>query len=129
MNKDAALYRFFNAAIPGIPAYVETAVPSKANGDPIDATEPYLTYSAPDASFAEETSITVNLWFRTQSEAIPNAAARMLYDLIGDGGVIVHYDGGAVWLKRGVPFSQAMQDEDPYIKRRYINITQEKISM
>ncbi len=127
MTRSAALYAWFNSAIPGIPAYPDTSVPSQSAGYEEEATLPYLTYTNTDAGEYRESSITVNIWFRTRSEAIPNAAAQTLYDLLGEGGVILHYDGGAIWLKRGSPFSQAMQDTDPAIKRRYINITAEKI--
>lgn len=128
MTKSAALFQWFNSAISGVTAYPETAVPSKANGDDEDAAFPYLTYTNPDAGFGEEISLSVNLWFYTEDEAPPNAAANALYEKLGDGGVIVLYDGGAFWLKRGTPFSQPVQDEDNRVKRRYINITQEKIS-
>ena len=129
MTKDAALYEFFNNAISGVTAYPETSVPSKANGDSEDAALPYLTYTNPDAGFGEEVSLTVNLWFPPNvGEAVPNAAARALYEKLGDGGAIVHYDGGAFWLKRGTPFSQPVPLDSSNIKRRYINITEEKLS-
>lgn len=128
MTLEGALYLFFNTAIPGVPAYVETAVPSKANGDAIDAVMPYLTYNVPDVGFGEESSLPVNIWFHTQSEAAINAAKTTLYTLIGTGGSVVHYDGGAVWLKRGVPFSNNVYTGDSTLKRRYINLIMEKLS-
>ncbi len=73
MTKDEALYRFFSGF--GIPAYPDTAVLNE-NGEP-DVVLPYLTYTPVfDAWGGEPVSLTVNLWYRTESEAVPNAKAR-----------------------------------------------------
>lgn len=131
MTPAAALYQFFASAIPGWSAYSETAVPSQAAGDAYDAAFPYLTYSLPTSSFDfGEVSIAVNLWHKAANnqkipETVMNDAANALSAAIGRGGVTLPCDGGFIWLKRGTPFAQAMQDEDTTIKRRYINITAE----
>ncbi len=126
MTHAAALYQFFNAAIDGWSAYPETSVPSKAAGYSEDAAFPYLTYSAAfDPDEAREVSLPVNLWDNTLSEKRMNDAVLQLSHAIGRGGVRIPCDGGAIWLKRGTPFAQALQDEDPRIKRRYINLTAE----
>ena len=45
---------------------------------------------------------------------------------IGYGGVRLSCDEGYIWLKRGSPWCQNLSDEtDPFIKRRYINVTAE----
>jgi hypothetical protein len=42
------------------------------------------------------------------------------------GGKTLPCDGGAIWIKRGSPFSQNMGDpNDDLVKRKYINITAE----
>ena len=103
MTKDKALYAFFAGF--GIPAYPDTAVLNE-NGEPV--------------------SLTVNLWYRTESEAVPNAKAQELSAAIGYGGVRLSCDEGYIWLKRGSPWCQNLSDEtDPFIKRRYINVTAE----
>ena len=123
MTKDEALYRFFSGF--GIPAYPDTAVLNE-NGEP-DVVLPYLTYTPVfDAWGGEPVSLTVNLWYRTESEAVPNAKAQELSQAIGMGGKILPCDGGYIWLKRGSPWCQNLSDEtDPFIKRRYINVTAE----
>ena len=120
MTKDEALYRFFSGF--GIPAYPDTAVLNE-NGEP-DVVLPYLTYTPVfDAWGGEPVSLTVNLWYRTESEAVPNAKARELSEAIGYGGVRLRCDEG---LKRGAPWCQNLSDEtDLAIKRRYINVTAE----
>lgn len=116
MTKAAALQKFFSSF--GIPAYVSTSVSD-------DAKPPYLTYTYVSTAFDNEpVSLTVNLWYRTTSEAIPNAKAQELSNAIGRGGVNVYCDGGYIKLLRGTPFSQSVSDPtDSAIKRRYINIT------
>lgn len=123
MTKDKALYAFFSSF--GIPAYPDTAVLNE-NGEP-DVVLPYLTYTPIfDAWGGEPVSLTVNLWYRTESEAGPNAKAQELSEAIGYSGKMLKCDEGFIWLKRGSPWCQNLSDEtDPAIKRRYINMTAE----
>lgn len=121
MTKAAALLAFFSQF--GIPAYPSTSVPD-------DATYPRLTY---DPSYSAwdggEVSITVNLWYYTESEALPNAKAQEISDALGLSGKTIPCDGGMIWLKRGSPFAQPVQDTDNNVKRRYINISAEFITI
>lgn len=116
MTRQAAIHQFFNGFMT---AYAETEVPETAQ-------LPYLTYEMQTGYFGEQVPITVNLWFYTTSEATPNAKAEEFGNLIGYGGIMLPYDGGAVWLRRGEPFCQSIRDDtDTKIKRRYINLTAE----
>lgn len=119
MTKAEALYSFFSGF--GIPAYASSSVPD-------DAVFPWLTYdlstSAWDGDNGGEVSLTVNLWYYTTSEAVPNAKAEEISKAIGLGGKLLPCDDGYIWLKRGSPWCQSLHDEsDSNIKRRYINIT------
>ena len=118
MTKDKALQAFFESF--GLSAYT-------ASGVPRDTEFPWLTYEYSTSAFDEgETSITVNLWYHTESEAVPNAKAQEISNAIGQGGRTIRCDGGFIWLKRGSPFCQSLADEaDRNIKRRYISITAE----
>lgn len=118
MTPEAALHSFFSGF--GIPAYAATSVPD-------DAELPYLTYELSTGAFGDaESPIYVSLWYRTTSEAEPNAKAREVSEALGRGGVMLPCDGGAVWLKRSAPFSQSMADDtDSGIKRRYLLMTAE----
>lgn len=126
MTKDKALYAFFSGF--GIPTYLDNAVLNEY-GEP-DVILPYLTYTPVfDAWGGEPVSLTVNLWYRTESEAIPNAKAQEISNTIGMGGKVIPCDEGYIWLKRGSPWCQNLSDEvDPTIKRRYINITAEYLT-
>ena len=120
MTKNKALYSWFNEFMP---FYRASAVPD-------DVVMPYGTYEYIDSAFdAGEVGLTVNLWFRTESEAIPDEKAQELSKRIGYSGVTIPCDEGYIWLKRGSPFCQSLTYEnDPAIKRRYINITAEYLT-
>lgn len=121
MTKGAALQSFFDSIMT---SYAASAVPD-------DATLPYLTYELITSAWnGGEVGLTVNLWFYTTSEAVPNAKAQELSDAIGYGGVTLQCDGGFIWLKRGSPWCQNLQDDtDKNIKRRYINVTAEYMTL
>ena len=71
-----------------------------------------------------EVNMPVNVWYRTDSEAEPNAKVREIGKALGMGGVTLPCDGGMLWLKKGSPWAQAMtvEGEDEKVKRRYVNI-------
>lgn len=120
MTKGEALQSFFSRFLT---AYPSTAVPK-------DVVFPYLTYEPIFDSFGGgEVGLTVNLWFYTKSEAIPNAKAQEIADTIGLGGVMLPCNGGYIWIKRGSPWCQSLADgTDPGIKRRYLNVTAEYLT-
>ena len=122
MTKEQALHQFFNQF--DITGYRNTSVPD-------DVIFPFLTYDTPISNFDEDpVSITLNLYFYTESEADPDAKAEQIRQAIGMGGVLLNYDGGSIWLKRGVPWCQSLVDEtNSNIKRRYINITAEYFTL
>ena len=102
-----------------------------ASAGPDDVTFPYLTYGLITSAWdGGEAGLTVNMWFYTTSEAVPNAKAQELSDAIGYGGVTLPCDGGFIWRRRGAPWCQNLQDDtDPKIKRRYINVTAEYMTL
>ena len=118
MSKASALYSWFSGF--GITAYEESNVPSQPSF-------PYLTYTYATGDFDSwEVPIIVNLFYRTESNTAIDAKSEEIYTRIGRGGVTFPVEGGAVWLKRGSPFSQALAEpSDANIRRRYINITAE----
>ena len=117
MTKNKALYSWFN----------EFMTFYRASSVPDDVDFPYGTYEYIDGAFdSGEIGLTVNLWFYTENEAIPDEKAAELSKKIGYGGVYLKCDEGYIWLKRGSPWCQSVvYEDDPFIKRRYINITAE----
>lgn len=120
MIVEQALYQFWSAF--GVPAYEETSVPT---GD--DAPKfPYITYSTAKADFGNEVALSSSIWTRSTSWQQAVDLETLVYNSIGYGGKIIKIDNGAIWLKRGNPFSQPMGDDsDNMIKRKYINLTVE----
>lgn len=121
MTKNKALYAWLNEFIPFY----------RASSVPDDVEFPYGTYEYIESGFdGGENGMTVNLWFYTTSESIPDAKAQELSERIGYGGTQIPCDGGYIWLKRGSPFCQSLKDEnDSNIKRRYINLTAEYLTL
>lgn len=119
-TKAKAINDFFNSVMR---SYPQSAVPD-------DAKTPYMTYAWNEGSFGDENqAITVNIYARTDSEAEINAMARKLSDAIGRGGHVISCDDGAIWLKRGSPWCQAAPYDDLSIKRRYINVSAEFLTI
>ena len=122
MTKEQALHAFFNKF--GITGYRNTSVPD-------GAALPYLTYTCPVSSIMEDpVSITVHTYHYTESEAIPDAKAEEIRLAIGMGGLMIPCDGGYIWLKCGAPWCQSIFDDtDKTLKRRYMNITAEFLTI
>ena len=119
MTPEAALQSFMGGF--GIPAYASTATPS-------DSEFPYITYDLVLGEWMQgEVNVPVNVWYRTDSEAEPNAKVRQIGEALGHGGLTIPCDGGLLWLKKGSPWAQAVrvEGEDDKVKRRYVNINVE----
>lgn len=123
MTPEAAIYQWLNGF--GIPAYASASVPDQAEF-------PYITYDLVVGVWMRgEVNMPVDVWYRTDSEAAPNAKVREIGEAIGLGGVTVPCDGGMLWLKKGSPWAQAMtvEGEDEKVKRRYVNINIEYLTV
>ena len=123
MTPEAAVYTFLSSF--GIPAYAASSVPDQA-------TFPYLTYDLVLGEWGQpEVNMPVNVWYRTDSEALPNAKVREISNAIGMGGVTLPCDGGMLWVKKGSPWAQAVtvEGEDEKVKRRYVNVNIEYLTI
>lgn len=120
MTPAAAVYGFMAGF--GIPAYAATSVPD-------DADFPYITYElSVDDFWGGEVAFAMDIWYRGDSEAGPNAKAREVSKALA-GCKCIPCDGGGIVLKKGSPFCQGMGDTaDDKIKRRHINLTAEFIT-
>lgn len=123
MTAEAAIQQFLSSF--DIPAYPSSSVPDEAD-------YPYITYDLVLGDWmSEETNMPVNVWYRCDSEAEPNAKVRQMYNRIGLGGVTRACDGGMLWFKRGFPWAQSVvfEGDDDRIKRRYVNINIEFLTL
>ena len=122
MTPEAAIYQWMSSF--GIPAYAATSTPH-------DAAFPYITYDLVIGDWLSgESNISANVWYRTDSEAEPNAKVREISSALSLSGVTLRCDGGMLWLKKGSPWAQAVrvEGEDEKVKRRYLNIVVEYLA-
>lgn len=113
MNKIQALNAFWNSF--NIPAYDENSVPD-------DAVLPYLTYEVGTDDFLYPVSLTASIWYRsTKWDGVSNKLEEIA-NRITSGGIMIPYDEGAMWLKKGNPFSRRVSDTDDTIRRILMNI-------
>lgn len=106
----------------GIPAYDENTVPD-------DAILPYITYSASEDEFGRPVSLRASIWYRSKSWNDITLKLDEISNHITRGGVMVSYDNGAMWIRKGSPFAQRMNDsEDDSIRRIFMNIEVEYLT-
>ena len=112
MNKEQALHSFWSQF--GT-AYDQNTVPE-------DAELPYITYEVITDNFGSQTILSASIWDRgTSWESVTNIL-HSIENVLGYGGQTIVYEGGLLWIKRGTPFSQRMNDPDDSIRRILINI-------
>ena len=116
MTKSQALNEFFNSF--GITAFPNTSIPE-------ESVFPWLTYENKIGNAGDSPiSISVNLYYYTDSEAVPNKKVEEIADALGLGGKMLPYDGGAIWIQRGNPWCIAVPDEsNSAIKKRQLDMT------
>lgn len=122
MDSLKAINTFWNTFLK---AYDENTVPESAmvvNGGK------YITYNVSTSYFDEPVMLSASLWYKSTSWAEITKKAEEIGETIGIGGMVIPCDDGYIWIKRGVPFSQRMSDEDDTIRRIYINIEVEYLT-
>ena len=78
MKPEAAIYAFMNGF--SIPAYASSSVPDQTS--PEWQGFPYITYDLVVGQWMRgEVNMPVNVWYRTDSEAEPNAKVREIAEL------------------------------------------------
>lgn len=126
-DKVQALHNFWSSfdvmAIDEISAYDTDTLAD------LNISYPYISYEVAEGEFDEPVAIGADLWDRSTSWARVSQLADRISAEISRGGKLVPYEGGAVWITRGTPFSQRMDAEGSYdIRRIHININAEFIS-
>ena len=122
-DKEKALHAFWSSF--GWTAKDENTVPDDAmtryDGH-------YITYTVATSSLDEPIPLSASLWCKDTSWTTITAKAEEISKALGVGGKLVRFDGGYLWLCRGVPFTQRMPDEDDTIRRIYINVMAEYLT-
>ena len=115
MDKSQAINAFWNSFI--WPAYHEYSVPD-------DARFPYITYSEVTDSLGNAVSLSASLWDRSTSWSHITLKSDEIAKAIAEyGHFVIELDNGYLWLVKGNPFAQRMNDpNDDRIKRIYLNV-------
>lgn len=127
MDKVQALHSFWSSF--GIPAIDEQSAYDESTLKDLDISFPYITYEVATDSFDYPVAIGADVWYQSTSWAEATAKAQQIENAIGRGGKMIAYDGGAIWITRGSPFSQRLAAENGYdVRRIHININAEFLS-
>ena len=127
MNKAQALHAFWSGF--NLPAIDEMSAYDSATMAQLGIGYPYITYEAAVGDFDEPVALSADLYYKSTSWAGIEAKAAEIARVIGEGGTLVPYDGGAIWIKRGNPVTERMSAENVFdIRRIHININAEYLS-
>jgi hypothetical protein len=117
MDKAQAIDYFWNSF--GLMAFDENTVPKWAQ-------MPYITYNISTDSLDNVVSMSASLWYRTTSwKDITNKANEIEKYLGEHGGIVLKLDEGRMWINKGTPFIQRINDPDDSIRRIRLNIQTE----
>ena len=119
MNKWQALHSFWNSF--GIPAYDSSTVPDNPGTF-------YITYNAVTDSLDRALPMSADIWKRdtTSWSDISQKAEQISDDLKTVKAIPL--DIGYLYITRGQPFAQRMQEENDTVRRIYINIMAEYLA-
>lgn len=118
MDKYQALHSFWSSF--SLPAYDQYSVPDGAK-------LPYLTYEAATGSIGDVVNLTASLWYRDTGWAAVSQKAQEIADYIESMyPMTLPLDTGRLFLTRGTPWSQRMNDpDDDGIRRVRLNVQAE----
>ena len=112
MDKLQALYNFWSGF--EWEAYDENSVPDNAE-------LPYITYENGVSDFNQPVAQTASLWMRATSWTAIVAKEKEIAEAITRGGVIIHFDNGALIIRRASPWAQRMSSNDDTVRRIILN--------
>ena len=116
MDRFEAQHGFWSSF--GVPAYEENSVPELNK-----VKFPYITYTAYLAGFDQDVAARASIWTRSSSWAGAEALVDEIDARLRNGGAIVPYDGGVLWVTQLSPFAQGMGDPaDDKIKRMVLSV-------
>lgn len=116
MDRYEAQYNFWASF--GVPAYEENSVP-----DAKEVSFPYITYNAVATPFDGDVVINASIWTRSTSWLTADTLADTIEAELKDGGRVLPYTGGMIWVTAETPFAQNMGDpDDDRIKRKLLTV-------
>lgn len=112
-DKWQAIHAFWNSF--EIPAYDETSVPD-------DAVMPYITYNAAVSEFESTVMLNASLWYNSTSWTAISQKADEIAQSINGYRLEPLKDNQYLFLSKGTPFAQRMEDTNDRIRRIFINV-------
>ena len=121
MDKAQAIDKFWNGF--GIPAYDQYCVPDKA---PF----PRITYSVYMDSFDKPVVMNASLWYKSKSwKEITQKTDEISKAIEEAYPITAELDDGRVYITKGTPWAQRMDDpEDDNIRRMYLTVQVEYLT-
>ena len=114
MDKWQALQSFWSSFT--IPAYDENSVPD-------DAPDKYVTYEAVVDGFDNAVTASASIWYKDTEWKSISLKEKEIYDYISSGGRLIAYDGGAMWIRRSMPWATRMSEpNDDTIRRIRLSV-------
>lgn len=89
------------------------------NTVPKNASMPYITYEASVGGLDQPVLQSASLWYRSPSWQEISQKALDIEESIG-GGSGVEYTGGRMWVTKGTPFAQRMNEPSDDMVRRMV---------
>ena len=118
MDKEQRLYNFWNGF----------ATAYDVNSVPDEAPFPRITFEVQTDNLGYPVSTSASIWTRSSSWQTAENIKAAIEHRISRGGIMLGYDGGAMWLKRGTPFSVRGGDpSDDKVRQIMLNIEIEYI--
>lgn len=106
----------------GIPAYEESSVPDRDELKRLGITS-YIAYQPVSAGFDQDVSGGASIYTRADSWLQADTLADAIEARLKDGGEVVLYTGGMIWVTAEAPFAQNLGDpDDDKIKRKVLNV-------
>jgi hypothetical protein len=120
-SKEESIHSYFNGF--GWKAYEQLSVPD-------DAQFPYITYSVATDSLGNVCPANISLWDYSSSwRRVTDKANEIAQRVKSDGFDSIKFKDGYITIYGGTPFAQRLADTNNTVKRIYINLNIEFLSL
>lgn len=119
MDKQQAIHAFFSSF--GWKAYDSNSVPDSAE-------LPYITYDAITSNISGTVFPAATLNDRSMSWESVVQKSNEIAQSLDYGGTTIKFDDGLLFITQGSPFSQRLPDDDPGIRKMYLNFAMQFLS-
>lgn len=126
MDKAKALQSFWASF--GWPAIDEESEWDEETMEALGDPDRYISYESATGELDEKVALNASLWHRSSAWTEVEKKTAEISFAIGPGGILVKYDGGAIWITRGGRFSKRGSSPDYGMRRIILTINAEFLS-